>query len=426
MTIATDLEYAQHFEEYLFDWEHKTYLAIGSYGSGKSHETAIKIILKLLQEKRRAAVIREVYETHLESTYQLLQEVAEVIDPNERLIKFKKSPLSVEFHNGSKIIFKGLDKVEKMKGLQGVSIVWMEEASEIKYAGYKELMLRLRTRRQSLHIILTTNPVSKDNWIYQHFFENEEQKKVFIEEETFYSKRILKIDDMYIHHSTVDDNPFVPASYVAELDKMKLYDPDLYRVARKGRFGVLGQRVFNNVVVKPHSEVMEAIRRLHKPLYKNGLDFGFVTSYNAFVQIAIDHEKKILYIYNEYYKRGQSDKELADALETYKKEIMTADSAEPKTIAYLQQRGFRVLGAKKGPGSVLGGIKKLQRFYQIVISEDCPESKRDFTTLTFKKDKNDKIIEDEFNIDPHAVDATRYGIEDYDVATLKGNNAKKR
>ena len=115
------LEYGEHFEEYIFDWNYKTYLAIGSYGSGKSHNAAMKIILKLLEEKRRCAVIREVYETHLESTYELLREVAETIDPKGKYIQFKLSPLSVQFKNGSKIIFKGMDDTKKMKGLQGVS-----------------------------------------------------------------------------------------------------------------------------------------------------------------------------------------------------------------------------------------------------------------------------------------------------------------
>ena len=219
--MNVDINYAAHFEEYLFDWSHKIYLAIGSYGSGKSHETAIKIIYKLLEEKRRCAVIREVYETHLESTYQLLQEVAEVIDPNEKIIKFKKSPLQVNFANGSRIIFKGMDSTTKMKGLQGVSLVWLEEASEIKYDGYKEMLLRLRTMKHSLHIILATNPVSEDNWIYKHFFIDEDKEKTYLDPEVMYEKRIIKMDDLYIHHSTVDDNPFVPESYVKELDKMK-------------------------------------------------------------------------------------------------------------------------------------------------------------------------------------------------------------
>ena len=421
---TVDLEYAAHFEEFLFDWNHKTYLAIGSYGSGKSHSTAMKIMLKLLQEKRRAAVIREVYETHLESTYQLLQEVAEVLDPNGKLITFKKSPLSVEFYNGSKIIFKGLDKVEKMKGLQGVSIVWLEEASEVKYAGYKELLLRLRTRTQSLHILLSTNPVSKDNWVYQHFFKNEERGVTFVEEQMFYTQRVLKIDDMYMHHSTVDDNPFVPETYVKELDNMKLHDPDLWRVARLGHFGILGERVFKNVYKVPHEEVMAALNQINA-LYKNGLDFGFVTSYNAFVQCAIDHEEKILYIFNEYYNRGESDEQLATALEPYKKEMIRADSAEAKTIAYLKQKRFNIRKAKKGAGSVVEGIRKLKRFYKIIISDNCPNAQREFTTLTFAKDKSDQIIEDKFNIDPHTIDSVRYALEDYEVATMKGHTARR-
>lgn len=402
---TVDLDYASHFEEYLFDWTHKIYLAIGSYGSGKSHGTAIKIISKLLAEKRRCAVIREVYETHTDSTYQLLQEVAEVIDPDNKLMKFKKSPLAVEFHNGSKIIFKGLDKVEKMKGLQGVSVVWLEEASEIKYAGYKELLLRLRTKKQSLHILLTTNPVSKDNWVYTHFFKNEETGETFIEENEFYEQRVIKIDDMFIHHSTVDDNPFVPETYVKELDNMKNHDPDLWRVARLGHFGILGERVFHNVHKAPHEEVMAALNRT-RPIYKNGGDWGYVTSYNAFVQCAIDHNEKILYIFNEYYKRGQSDAEFAEALAPYKKEVITFDSAEPKSIAYFQQNKFKIIPAKKGPGSVIGGLKKLQRFKKIIISDNCPNAQREFTSLTFAKDKNDKIIEDKFSIDPHTVEAT--------------------
>ena len=48
------------FEGFLFDWDCERYLLIGGYGSGKSYHIAFKIILKLLEEKRKALVIREV------------------------------------------------------------------------------------------------------------------------------------------------------------------------------------------------------------------------------------------------------------------------------------------------------------------------------------------------------------------------------
>ena len=51
---------APAFEDFLFDWDYERYLLIGGYGSGKSYQVAFKIILKLLEEKRTALVIREV------------------------------------------------------------------------------------------------------------------------------------------------------------------------------------------------------------------------------------------------------------------------------------------------------------------------------------------------------------------------------
>lgn len=35
-------------------------------------------------------------------------------------------------------------------------------------------------------------------------------------------------------------------------------------------------------------------------------------------------------------------------------------------------------------------------------------------------DKDDEIIEDEFNIDPHTLSAIWYALDDYEVADLKG------
>lgn len=421
--MNVDLEYSKHFEEYLFTWDYKILLSIGSYGSGKSHACAMKIIIKLLQEKRRCAVIREVYETHLESTYQLLQEVSSVVDPEGKLIKFKKSPLSVEFYNGSKIIFKGLDKVEKMKGLQGVSVVWLEEASEIKYSGYKELILRLRTREQSLHILLTTNPVSEDNWIFTHFFIDQEKDKTYLEPEEMYDQRIIKMDDLYIHHSTVDDNPFVPESYVKELDKMKEYDPELWLVARKGRFGVLGQKVLHNLEVWDHEEVEKAIRAINRPLHKYGMDFGYSDSYNSISGMVIDHEKKWLYVNYEYYTKTKTDVQIADDMiaEGLKKVLIKADH-EPKTIAYLVQRGLRVIKAKKLER--VEQIKKMKRFEKIIISKDCKNHVRELRNLTNKLDRNGKVVPGEFNIDPHTFSSMWYGIDDYDVAVAKGYNAR--
>jgi phage terminase, large subunit, PBSX family len=141
-----------HFEDFIFDWSYKTYFLVGGYGSSKSYHVALKIILKLMEEKRTALVVREVYDTMRDSCYSLFEEIVTEMELDDKII-FKSSPMQVKFPNGSKIIFKGMDKPAKLKSINGITIVWLEECSEIKYAGYKELLGRLRHPELSLHFI---------------------------------------------------------------------------------------------------------------------------------------------------------------------------------------------------------------------------------------------------------------------------------
>ena len=58
-------------------------------------------------------------------------EVAEAMGVDEYMV-FRTHPMQIRFKNGSLIIFKGMDKPAKLKSLNGVSIVWVEECSEGK------------------------------------------------------------------------------------------------------------------------------------------------------------------------------------------------------------------------------------------------------------------------------------------------------
>lgn len=405
------------FEDFIFDWNQKFYFLVGGYGSSKSYHVALKLILKLLEEKRTALVVREVFDTIRDSCYSLLEEI--VIDMElEGRIKFTSSPMQVKFPNGSKIIFKGMDKPSKLKSINNVSIIWIEECSEVKYEGFKELLGRLRHPNLTLHMILSTNPVSKNNWTYKHFFKNIE----FDDKELYKNKIVIK-NKTYYHHSTSDDNLFLPKSYTEQLDELKIYDADLYRIARLGRFGVNGTRVLPQFEVKPHYEVLQAIKLIKKPMHRVGMDFGFETSYNALVRLEIDHENKILYIYWEYYKRHMTDDKTAIELGELKKtgELIRADAAEPKTIKYYRQQGFNMKAAKKFAGSRLQYTKKVKRFKKIICSDVCSHTIDELKDLTYAIDKNGEVIEDEFNIDPHTFSAIWYALDDYEVSDLKGN-----
>lgn len=408
-----------HFFDFVDDWNYKFYFLVGGYGSSKSYHIAVKLIKKLLEEKRKALIVREVFDTLRDSCFDLLQEVAAAMEVDE-LLTFTSSPIQVRFKNGSRIIFKGMDKPAKLKSLNGVSIVWIEECSEVKYAGFKEILGRLRHPTLSNHIILSTNPVSKGNWCYKYFFQDKKEKVFILNDEELYKKRIIILGNTYYHHSTVDDNFFVPEDYVHQLDDLQNHDPDLYRVARKGRFGVNGRLVFPQFEVQPETEVLQRIRRIRDPIEKNGMDFGFVKSYNAVVRMMIDHGEKILYIYDEYYSRGKTDPEIAADIEKWKDVLIKADCAEPKAIRYYRQQGFRIKPCKKFKGSREVYTKKVKRFRKIICAESCQNTIDELQDLTFAVDKDGEIIEDEFNIDPHTLSAIWYGLDDYEVSDLKG------
>lgn len=414
-----------HFYNFVYNWEHKFYFLVGGYGSSKSYHVAVKLIKKLLQEKRKALVIREVFDTIRDSCFDLLEEVANAMGVEEYLT-FTTSPMQVRFKNGSRIIFKGMDKPAKLKSLNGVSVVWIEECSEVKYEGFKEILGRLRHPTLSNHIILSTNPVSKSNWCYKHFFQDRKNNVLILDDEELYRKRIMIVGNTYYHHSTVDDNFFVPASYVEQLDDLQIHDPDLYRVARKGRFGINGTLVFPQFEIQPHEKVLELMKAVKSPLEKNGMDFGFVTSYNAALRMLIDHEEKILYIYKEYYSRNKTDPEIAEDMEDWKDIVIKADCAEPKAIKFYKQAGFRMKACKKFKGSRSMYTKKVKRFKKIICSDACPNTIDELKELTFAVDKDGEIIEDEFNIDPHTLSAIWYGLDDYEVSNLKGGGIQSK
>lgn len=310
---------------------------VGGYGSSKSYHVALKIILKLISEKRKALVVREVFETIRDSCFSLFEEIIYDLELNTKGVRLTTSPMKITFPNGSQIIFKGMDKPGKLKSINDISLIWLEECSEIKYAGFKELIGRLRHPRLRNYMILSTNPVSKSNWTYLHFFINKDAKVIKLDDYRLYKEKTIVLGDTYYHHSTADDNYFLPDDYIAQLDDMKNYDIDLHRVARLGQFGANGKKVLPQFEVMAHDEVMKVVNRTSARLLKNGLDFGFVTSFNALSRMAIDEKNMWLYIYDEVYTKEQDDEELYQELAYLGRTLIKADH-EDSTIKYLNKK----------------------------------------------------------------------------------------
>lgn len=437
-----NVEISPRFEDYLDDWYYKFYMLLGGYGSGKSYNTALKIILKCLEEQRKVLVVREVFETIRESCFDLFVEILTnmgILDQNGRVgrtnrVVTRQSPMQIIFPNGSRIIFKGMDKPMKLKSLNGVSIVWIEEAPEVKYAGFKELLGRVRHPSQSIHFLLTMNPVDKQNWTYDHFFVHtgsDGSRRVRLDDEVLYKRHTVVVGNTYYHHSVPEDNYYLPKSYINQLDELQIYDPDMWRVARLGHFGVNGIRVLPQFTIEPHMLVMERVRAIPKQYKFVGMDFGFELSYNAVIKCAVDPETQYLYIYWEYYKNQMTDDETADELEELGliKRRIIADCAEPKAIAYYRKRGFKMTKCRKSSknniGSRMQNTRKVKRFKKIICSTDCINAIRELSNLTYAVDSRGELKYDKFNCDPHTFSAIWYALDRYVLPSVKESHSKK-
>lgn len=449
MKVKITKKIAPAFSGFVFDWDYETYLLCGGYGSGKSYHVAFKIILKCLEEKRKVLVVREVYETIADSCYDLFREILldmGLYTENRSEFYRKKnrvwgqlSPLRFRFPNGSTIIFRGMDKPEKVKSINGVSIVWLEEASEIKYSAFQELQGRLRTPDVSMHFFLSCNPVGRENWIYQRFFkftDDDGKERLIMDEEKFYErKELIGKNGVYYHHSTPSDNPWLPWRYIKRLDDLRHYDYPLYMVARWGRFGATGTRVLPQMRISKRADQMK--KKVMELGFQNmyfGFDFGFEESFNAVVCMSVDRENQVLYVWDEIYMNHITDDKFAALPEMQKLRrrvndvaamglsngIIVADNADPKAIQYYRQQGFRIRACKnKFVGSRLSNTRKVKRFKKVIVSSKCKNTIRELKDLTYKKDAKGNVIYDQFNIDPHTFSAIWYGLDTVTVADYK-------
>lgn len=367
----------------------------GGAGSGKSHFAVQKMIYKYLKYPgRKGLVVRKVSNTLRESIFALFKSVLGDWKLYEQC-KVNKTDMTIELPNGSSFIFKGIDDPEKIKSIANIDDIIVEEATEVDEFDFDQLDLRLRSQNGLLQVHVMFNPVSKANWVYKRWFKDGYDSK-----------------DTVVLHTTYEDNQFLPQSYVDALLKMKKTNPVYFRIYALGEFATLDKLVYTNWEEKyfDYREVL-ANNKNAKAIF--GLDFGYTNDPTAFVASIIDSVDKVIWIFEEFQEKGLTNKDIAERIidRGFRKEVITCDSAEPKSIDELKLNGLdRVRPAIKGPDSILNGIQLIQQ-YKIYVHPSCKEIIEEFKNYTWIKDKKtgeyiNKPI-DKYN---HGLDAFRYGV----------------
>lgn len=370
----------------------------GSRASKKSTTTAMNLIYRIMEyPESNALVVRKTYRTLLDSCFAQLKWAVNRLGVKD-YFDFKLSPLEIIYKpTGQKILFRGLDDPLKVTSVTvevgSLCFLWIEEAYEImSESDFDMLDESIRGEVPKGHfkqITLTFNPWNERHWLKRRFFDTKD-------------KDVLAITTNYICNEWLD------RSDLNVFERMKENNPRRYQVAGLGNWGIVDGLIYENFEERQFT--LEDVKD-----YKTvaGLDFGYTNDPTAFFIGFLDKKDSILYVWDEMYSKGLSNKKIYENIKNmgYSKEKITGDSAEPKSIDELKGYGLRIKGAKKGKDSILNGIQWIQDL-KIVIHPRCNNFLTEISNYQWDKDKFGKTLNrpiDDFN---HLLDAMRYALED--------------
>lgn len=375
----------------------------GSRASKKSKTMALNLITKLMEyPEANALVVRKTYRTITDSCFTELKWAIHRLGVNHWW-HVRESPLELTYKpTGQKIYFRGLDDPLKVTSITvevGVLCwLWIEEAYEItSEADFDTLDESIRGEMpEGLYkqATLTLNPWNESHWIKARFYDRNDSD-------------VFAITTNYLCNEWLDESDHVL------FERMKQRNPRRYQVAGLGEWGVTDGLVYENWREERFT-ISDLQAQGLKLITVAGLDYGYTNDPSALFVGLLDKDNDRLYVWDEMYRTGMSNKAIADEITSmgYAKERITADSAEPKSNDELKNLGLRVKGAKKGKDSVRNGIQWVQNL-EIVIHPRCENFIYEISNYTWAQDKfghkkNEPI--DDFN---HLMDAMRYALEQH-------------
>ncbi len=155
-------------------------ILFGGSSSGKTYSVAQMVLIFTLWEGTNTLVMRKVGASIKDSIYQDFVTAASQLGIS-KMFKFSDGVKTIKcLTNGARIVFKGLDDSEKIKGLSSFKRVVMDEWSEFDEEDFKQIRLRLRGM-EGQQIICTFNPIKETHWIKKKLFDTQKWHDVPME-----------------------------------------------------------------------------------------------------------------------------------------------------------------------------------------------------------------------------------------------------
>ena len=287
------------------------------------------------------------------------------------------------FETGSKIEFFGVDTPDKVRGPRR-DILFMNEANNCPFESFEQLEVRTKDE-----IWLDWNPTN-EFWFYTEILP--------------YRKTDLDFITL-----TYKDNESLDENIVKSIEARQ-HNKGWWNVYGLGQLGEVEGKIYKDWAIIdeiPHEARLE----------RYGLDFGYANDPAALIA---------LYYYNGGYivdellfRTHMSNRKIADFILNSENPnaLVIADSAEPKSIAEMQEYGVNIIGANKGPGSRNQGIQYVQD-QRMSMTKRSTNVIKAYRNYMWKTDRDGKVVEIPDHNLSDAMDAIRYAME-----TMRPNEA---
>ena len=375
----------------VFHHGHTHYDLSGGRGSLKSSCISLLVPCLLVSHPgTHACVFRKVGNTIRDSVF---SQYAWAIDS-------RTSPPELIYKpTGQKIMFRGADDPMKLKSIKApfgyIAITHFEEKDQFSGRAEIRSILQSTMRGGSLfwNFESYNPPITRENWA------NVDSLQVRA--------------DRLCHKSTYLQAPpeWLGEQFLEEAEFIKETNEREYRHEYLGEAVGNGGEVFENLELREITD--EEVNQFDK-VY-NGLDWGSFPDPWAFNRVHYDSARRTVYIFDEGHVNKMYNEATADLLKSKgvtHNDLITADSAEPKSVADYNKFGLRCVGATKGPGSVEAGIVWLQSRAKIIIDpRRCKHTAQEFSLYEYERTRDGDIISGYPDRNNHHIDAVRYALE---------------
>lgn len=372
--------------------------AHGGRSSGKSHFFGDLWLEENVSAAYDFVCLREVQKSLEFSVKKLLESK---IAANNAGAYFDVQDKRIQTRHGGTTIFQGMQNhtAESIKSLEGFDRAWVEEAQTLGQLSLD--MLRPTIRKEGSQLWFSWNPRTNTDPV-----------------DAFLRGSEIPPDSIIVQ-ANYRDNPFLSSVSRADLEYDQRRDPDKFAHIWLGEYQRNSEaRVFKNWSIEEFESPSNATFRL-------GADWGFSIDPTVLIRcfvgrwekgIAIPDEKgRHLFIDYEAHEVGceiNMTPQLFDTVPDARRWLITADSARPETISYMQKNGFpKIHAAIKGPRSIEEGVEFLKS-YDIVVHRRCTHAVDDLTLYSFEIDKltgavTNKLADKSNNV----IDSLRYACE---------------